>query len=138
MPTVDINLWAVLVSAVIFMVLGALWYSALFQKPWMKEMGLDMKTITEAQKKGMGKNYALALLGAFVMCYVLAHFVDYAQADTAAEGMQAGFWAWLGFIAVYALDTVLWEGKSWKLWAINTSYRLIALLIAGAILATWA
>lgn len=140
MPTVDINLWAVLVAAVVNMVIGMFWYSpgTGLGRAWMKEMKIDPAKITEAQKKGMGKNYFIAFVSAIVMAYVLAHFIDFTGAATIGEGMQAGFWSWFGFIANVGTGMVLWEGKSWKLYAITMGYYFVVLLINGAILATWA
>lgn len=139
MPTVDINIWAVFAAALANMVLGFLWYapSSSLGRAWMKEMGIDPSKMTEAQKKGMGKNYAIALVGAVVMAYVFAHVLDFAQADSIAEGFQGAFWMWLGFIATVGVGMVLWEGKSWKLYGITMGYYLVALLIESAILVSW-
>ena len=137
-PTVDINYLAVLVSAIVSMGLGALWYSPMiFGKMWMKLMNIDEKSMKKAQKKEMGKSYAIAFAASLLMAYVLAHFVDYAQAKTALEGMQAGFWIWLGFVATITLNSVLWEGRPWKLYLINAAHYFVSLQIMGAILAVW-
>jgi hypothetical protein len=50
---------------------------------------------------------------------------------------MTGFWVWLGFFAPLQSDEVLWGGKPWKLFFINTSYRLVSLLAMGLILALW-
>ena len=91
----------------------------------------------KAKKKGMVKSYIIAFIGSLVMSYVLAHFVGYANAASFAEGMQTGFWAWLGFAAPLLLGSALWEGRPWKIYLINICYWLIVLLIAGGILAVW-
>lgn len=139
MPTVDINIWAVLVCAAINMVLGMVWYSPkVFGTAWMKGLGKSMADIEKAKGKGMGSSYALMMVSAVVMAYVLAHFVDFAQAMTVTEGIQTGLWSWLGFVAPVMLGGVLWEGKSWKFYWISAGYYLVSLVIFGAILATWA
>ncbi|MCR4312064.1 MAG: DUF1761 domain-containing protein [Candidatus Uhrbacteria bacterium] len=79
----------------------------------------------------------MMFVGILIMAYVLAHFIEYAGASTAKEGAEGGFWSWLGFIAPVTLGTVLWGGKSWKLWAINNGHYLVALLVMGAIIAGW-
>ena len=135
----DINYLTVLVSSLFVMGLGAFWYSpAGFGKSWMRLMGISMEKMDEMKAKGgMGKSYGLAMLGNLVMVYVLAHFVEAGNALTAWEGAQIGFWAWLGFVAMPSMNTVIWEGKPWKLYLINIGYYLVALKIAGAILAVW-
>ena len=134
----EINYLAVLFSAVVSMGLGALWYSPLmFGKMWMKLMNINPKKMTEAQKKGMGKSYAFTFASSFLMAFVLAHFVDYMGARTVVEGIQTAFWIWLGFVATITLNSVLWEGRPWKLYFINVTQTLVALTINGAILAVW-
>jgi hypothetical protein len=45
-----INVWAVLVSALAFWALGALWYSpVLFSKRWQKEVGFKEEDITKSK-----------------------------------------------------------------------------------------
>lgn len=138
MPSVGINYLAVLVAGVLSMALGAFWYSpAAFGKLWMTLSGLTEASMEQAKKKGMTKLYTIAFIGSLVMSYVLAHFVDYAEATTVSEGLQTGFWVWLGFMATKTLGTVLWENKPVKLYILNTTYDLVSALIAGSILAVW-
>mgnify|MGYP001580390221 CR=1 FL=1 len=134
---VSINYLAVVAAAVASMVIGFLWYGPLFGKQWMALMKFDAKKMKEAQKKGMGKIYALAFLTSLIMSYVLAHFVDYVEAKTIADGIVLGFWVWIGFLATTQIGSVLWEGKPVKLYLINTLHYLVALAVMSAILAVW-
>ena len=92
------------------------------------------KEMKEARKKGMLKLYLINFVATLVSAYVLAHFIDYAQAQTYVEGLQAAFWIWLGFIAPIMLRTVLWECKPVKLYALNVSYHLVSFGIMSVIL----
>ena len=142
---VDVNYLAVLAGALSNMVIGFLWFGPLFGKQWIGLMGFDpakaeeMKT--QAKAKGMGKYYAGAFVGALVMSYVLAHSIEFAGfymlVDGVKAGLSTGFWMWLGFIVPVTLSSVIWEGKSWKLWMFNLAYWLVALLAMGAIIAGW-
>ncbi len=139
---VPINYLAVLVSAIMSMVLGTVWYGPLFGKQWMALSGInpEMKNDPKA-KAAMIRAYTLMFVGSLVMSYVLAHSIifasTYLMVAGVSGGLMAGFWSWLGFIAPVTLGTVLWEGKPWKLWLITNGYQLAYLLIAGAILAVW-
>ncbi len=137
-----INYGAVFVAAMVSMVVGGLWFSpVLFGKTWMKLSGITPKKIAEAKKKGMN-GMALSYFGQFiaslVTAYVLAHFVDYANATTFVLGLQTGFWVWLGFVAPIMLGMVLWEGKPMQLYILNVGHYLVCLLLMGGILAAWA
>ena len=140
---VPVNYLAVLVSAVVFMVLGFLWYGPLFGKEWSKLMGWGEMTpekMAEMQKAARPA-YAISFVGALIMCFVLSHALIFASTylneSGVAAGLMTGFWNWLGFIAPATIGTVLWDKKPWKLWFINSGYYLVGLLIAGVILALW-
>lgn len=135
MPEVMINYLAVLMSAVAGMVLGYVWYSpALFGKQFTQLMGKNEADLKAGMKP---TTYPLMMFSSLVMAYVLAHFVDYAGAITAGEGMQAGFWAWLGFVATTGAAAVLFEGKPKGLYYLQSGYYLVQLMLMGAILAVW-
>ena len=135
-PAISINYWAVLAAAVASMVLGFLWYGPLFGKVWIKLMNFDKKQMEQMKKKGMGKIYTLMVINTLVVSYILAHFIKY-LGTTVPEALKTAFWLWLGFIATVMLGSVLWEGKSWKLYSINTAYWLVNLAVMSAILALW-
>lgn len=133
----DINYWAVLVSAVVSMIIGWLWFGLIFGKAWVKLMNIDMKKMEEMKKKGMAKPYIIMFIGLLLMNYVFAHFIDYADAATFNQGLVAGFWIWLGFFVPVMIGMVLWEGKPLKLYFIHVFHYLVVLLVSGAILAIW-
>ena len=120
------------------MIIGFLWYSpALFGNAWMKAGNMNMKDMDKAKKKGMGKLYFLAFIGALLMAFVLAYFVRYLTVYTFFEGMEVGEYIWLGFIVPVLLGSILWEGKSVKYYLINVLYWLVNLAVMGGILAIW-
>lgn len=73
-----INLLAVLVSALLFFMLGALWYSpVMFAKPWIKGMGWSDEKVNAMKEHGPGsKPFIISGIGTLVMAYVTAHIVD--------------------------------------------------------------
>jgi len=132
-----INYVAVVVAAISQMVIGSFWYGPLFGKVWMQLSGITDKKIEEAKKKDMTQLYIFAFIGSLVMSFVLAHFVDYMEVTTVAGAARLAFWLWLGFIATVLLGSVLWEQKSWKLYAIGVVYQYLALFVMAIILTLW-
>ena len=143
MPEVPINYLVVLVSAIVSMLLGFLWYGPLFGKTWATMMGWDKMdpARVDEMKKGAAKGYIISFIGSLVMAYVLAHALVFASTYTQTGGVPAGLmvgaWNWLGFVAPVTLGSILWEGKSVKLWLLNNSYNLAQLLMMGVILSLW-
>ena len=146
MPPVPINYMAVVVAAIVQMVLGYLWYGPLFGKPWAKLMGWTPESMEAMKhdpkfKKSMSRNYGIMIVGSLLMAWILDHAIVFASAYLLISGITAGFAVgflnWLGFIAPVTVGSVLWEGKSWKLWFLNAGYYLVGLLLMGAILALW-
>jgi hypothetical protein len=139
---VPVNYLAVLVAGILAMVIGFLWYGPLFGKTWAAMMGFNETSMADAKAKGMTKTYVINFIAALIMAYVLAHSLIFASAYTSTSGVSAGlmvgFWSWIGFIVPVTLGSVLWDGKPWKLWAINAGYYLVLLLVMGVLLAVWA
>ena len=136
--TPDINYWAVLVSAIVSMIIGMIWYNpSVFGSIWMKGIGKNEKDMQKDKEKGMAWRYIFALISSLVMSFILAHVVDYTEAVSIGRGLEAGFWIWLGFIATTMTGMVLWEVKPWKVYFINAGFYLVSLIIQGSILAVW-
>lgn len=137
-PDVVINYAAVLVAAVAAFILGALWYSPLlFGKLWMREMKISPEKAKNFPKKKMMILYATQFIAAIVTAFVFAHFLKYLTATTISDALQGAFWVWLGFFATVQLGTMLWEGKSGKLYMINVGYNLATLIVTSLILVLW-
>ncbi len=137
---VEVNFLAVILAAVGSMVVGFLWYSPmLFAKRWMKLMGHTTESMKSAQKQ-MGMMYGLSFVVSLVTAYVLSHvmalsenFFHYSMLQT---GLTTAFWMWLGFVAPVQMTEVLFGGKKWELFGINTGYQLASLLVMAVILAS--
>jgi hypothetical protein len=128
-----LNHLAILVAAIIQWVVGALWYSLLFAKPWMALTGH-----TKGERpKGAILSMAISFVGGIVLCFVQAHMVLWSGANSFAWGAMIGFIAWVGFIAVPLMSQSLYERRPFKLFAINAGYWLVSLLITGGLLAVW-
>jgi hypothetical protein len=138
MPTVDINVVALVVATLVNMVIGFVWYSpALFAKPWASLTGRKMNEMGDGTM-----SYITTTVAAFVQAYILLHFVTYVAYfyptySNVSVGVMTAAWAWLGFVAIPQGVNMVFAGTRKKLWAINTGYFLVVLLINGVLLASW-
>ncbi len=135
---VSVNYLAILLAAAASMFVGFLWYGPmLFGKQWMKLMGYTEKSLAAA-KTQMGKTYGISFLLALVTAYVMAHALvfgnNYLGMSGPGAGMQGAFYFWLGFTMPVQATDVLFGGKSWALFKINTGYQLASLMAMGSIL----
>lgn len=138
LPAVDINYLAVLVAGIVSFVIGGLWYSPiLFGNVWVKLSKFTKKDMEAAQKKGMTKLYIIQFIVSLLMACILAHFAAYLTAETFIDSLQLAIWSWLGFIVPVQIGSVLWECRPVKLFLINTSHYLVALIIMAAIIVAW-
>ena len=136
-PQVSVNFVSILVAAIASMVIGAFWYSPiLFGKVWIREMGLKEKEMKK-MKKGSGKSYVANFITLLITSYILALLIKVLSVATLMEGVRIGFLLWLGFIATVMLGSVLWEGKSVKLYLIGVSYQLVSIVVMSLILVRW-
>lgn len=129
-----INYLAILVAALASMVIGMLWYGPLFQKQWMKLAGITPQSMKKMKLSPVAA-MSMGFVASLVTAYVLSVFVGGVMAWTAAANFV--FWIWLGFVAPVQLGVFLWEGKSFKLFILNTSYSLVTLVVMAGILAAW-
>lgn len=131
MDNVQLDLIAILIAAVAFLLIGFAWYSPwLFGPAWKKLAGFDGKRPYQRRK--------LAPLWSFLLClltsYVLAFFIVFLGVTTVSDGMFVGFLSWLGFVLTTLLSAVVWSRKPAKLFLIDGGYRLLGFLVMGGIL----
>ncbi len=157
-----LNIYAVLVAAVLALAIGFIWYHPkVFGTAWMHAAGL-----TESQLKGgnMAKIFIVSLLLAFMLAFAMpalvihqmgalslvggdaskalpsyeAFMLDYSESyrtlkHGALHGVMAGIFMALPIIGINAL----FERKSAKYIFINAGYWIVALGIMGAIICAW-
>lgn len=129
----DVNLFPILLSAIIYIFIGGFWYSpTLFGKAWK-----DLAEKKDEEMRGISIGYLGGFLMALVFSYVLAHIMNLLQVKSLIEGATLAFWFWLGFVATFQFSAVLWEKKPFKLYLINTGFLLVVMIIVGSLLAIW-
>jgi hypothetical protein len=128
------NYVAVAVCAVVYWLLGGLWFGVLFSKPWMA-----LEHVTEEQARSMNPvlPYVVSFLLNLVIAYALAQLCLWRNATTAARGASLGILVWIGFVGPITYTTYIYEMRPWQLFAINQFYPLVGLALMGAILGGW-
>ncbi len=128
------NYLAVIVSAIAYWLLGAIWFAVLFSKPWM-----ELEHWTEAQAKTMNPvlPYVVSFILNLLIAYVLSQLCLWRNATTAARGAALGILLWIGVVGPITYTTYMYEMRPFHLFAINEFYPLVGLALMGAILGAW-
>jgi hypothetical protein len=88
-------------------------------------------------KKGLAIGMISSLMGDLLVAFVLLHFVLWSGPATYGTGAFVGFLCWLGFVAARLFPQGIYESRSMQLFAINSGYWFVGLLIVGGLLAVW-
>ena len=134
----DINWVAVIVAALAYFALGALWYSKLlFANKWIAYLKLDINDPNA--KKGMGMMFGGSLVLMFVQCLAIAIMAE--RLGIAGMGWMGGlkFGALTGccFCASQIGINYLYEKKPCGLFLINGGYAIVGNIIAAVIICGW-
>jgi len=124
-----------IVAAVVSMALGFFWYSeALFGAKWRAEMNWTDQDAEEVKQRAMAKPVVLGLITEFVVAMILSYFFYRFSVMGIKEALSVAFLAWLGFSATLQFGETLWAKHSVSLFVINTSHRLVSLLLIALVL----
>jgi hypothetical protein len=120
---------ALLLSAFINIVLGALWYHPRFLgSPWIDAHGFRDDTL-----KGTPLHYIGAFLVGLILAFVLGRLLFKFSIDTPSGAAQLAFCLWAGFIATTHFSGVIWAKKPLSAFLIDTAFYLISLQIIAQI-----
>ncbi|MEK7606357.1 MAG: DUF1761 domain-containing protein [Patescibacteria group bacterium] len=136
-----INIWAVILSALVSFGLGWLWYSnKMFGQKWRALAGyteeMHQQYMAEGKPK-MRKTMAIYFVSLFFMAYVLAYAVMLADVYSVIDAIRLTVFVSLGFVLFSSVGTVLWHRRPWKLYYIEFGYMTSAVLVSSIILALW-
>lgn len=133
----NINFLALIVAAVASFALGAIWYSpVLFGKAWQKTLGFTEESLG---KSNMALIFGSSFVLIFIMDFGLAVILQgHASRDvTAISGFLYGLLIGVFFIATSYGINMIYQRKSFLLWAIDSGYQVSYLAMTGAILGAW-
>lgn len=124
---IALNPLAILAAAVSMFVIGGLWYSLLFAKPWQRAAGVTDDQLTSGAPRIFIGSGVIAL----VIAASLAAFIG---TGGVTFGLLAGLAAGLTFVAAALGILYLFERRSLKLWAIDAGYVVVAFTVMGLLI----
>jgi hypothetical protein len=127
----SLNYLAIVVAALSVFAIGALWYSLLFSRAWMRAAGMTV----EETRKGAVPKFGGALLLSVLAAFMLAMFIGKGNGIT--FGLLAGFFAATGWVAPFLGIFYLFERRSFRHFLVNAGYAIVSLSLMGLIIGAW-
>lgn len=135
----DLNWVAVIVAAVVYYALGALWYSrSVLGNTWMASIGWDPDPEDGPQMSTT--EMILPFFAFLVTAIALGMLAAATGTDTLGEGLVLGLVAGVGVAAAITLVTAVYDPMSPKpmtwFW-VTAGYHVVGILVASAIIGAW-
>lgn len=132
-----VNIWPILISMILSVVLGFIWYGPLFGKKWMTLSNIPMPD-PKPSASMMVKPMIISFIGAIFMSYVLTYLISFHNGFYQTSGYMSailtGVFVWIGLIVPVYLNFLGWEGRPKTLFFINSGYWLVFIVISSAII----
>jgi hypothetical protein len=133
-----LNWPAIIVAALAYFALGALWYSpVLFSKKWIAYLKIDVNDPNA--KKGMGLSFGGSLVMMFFQCLAIAILAERLgiRGEGWMNGLKLGVFTGCLLCAATISINYLYEKKPLGLFLINAGYAVIGNAVAGIIICSW-
>lgn len=135
---ISFSLPVVLLSSLMPMVVGMVWYSKLFfADPWLAALGWSRETLEARKKAGMAKAFGGTFAAAIVQSFALAVFIHQLGVTAFYRGAWIGIWLALGIAIPASASSALFEGRSGIVWLINAGCTLVSITLTAGVLAAW-
>lgn len=131
----DVNWLAVLVAALAYFMLGAIWYSALFKQKWAAYHKVEMSD--PKAKTGIAGLMTISFIITVLICLGLAILITRLGLYGALSGAKTGALTGLLFSAAAISMTYLYLMKPSGLHFIDGGYHVVGQIVAAIILASW-
>jgi len=134
----QLNLLAVILGAVIYFALGAVWFApVLFGRQWQNSIGWAASQRPPQMKPSA---YALPAVAYVVMAIATGLLAAATGSDTLFEGIVLGVVVGVGYaVTLTAVEAVFDPNKPqpWTWFGISASYHFLGLLIVAVIVSVW-
>jgi len=137
-PLGDLNWLAVIVAAIAYFAIGALWYAPpVFGRIWADAGGFSLPESGQRPSAGI---YVTPLIGSILSAVALGMLAKATGTDSFAEGIALGIIVAVGFAIPIALVTAQFESQkpramTWG--AVNAGYHVVGNIVAAIIVASW-
>ena len=133
----QINYWAVLVAAVVFWLIGMLWFSAVVGKDWSAEIKKHGIKIAKPTTGSMIAKSIWTFVLNFIVAFGIAILVNSLNIHLLGSAIILGLILGICIAAAVMAISYVWEGRSFKLSFYDIFYPFIGILVASIIITLW-
>jgi len=134
--TVRLNYLAILVSAIVYFIVAAGWFT-LFQQQWLDGVGRTREWLTGPGGISPVVQYGTAFVSALLIATALSCVIQTTGEQTAARGVKAAVLLWVGFVFTTWATEYVFEARTLQTLAINAGFPLVGMIVQGAIIGAW-
>jgi len=127
----DASIWPILLSPVIGIAVGIVWYGPLFGKIWMNYVGFE-EADRETMQESAGPSYLITVVTALIFGYameLIITLVTRAGVSGLGSFIVLSIIIWLGIQISTGVKPVLWEDKPKALILINGGNELVTIIL---------
>lgn len=129
---------AVGVAALATFFLGALWYTALFGKLWVRLHGYSPEKVKAMQAARPPHVFFTVMLASYLLLSLgVAVVLARCNVTSGLQGAGVGLVLWAGIAAPIGITAWLAGDEPFAIYAIDLSYQLVFLVMTGFILGAW-
>lgn len=127
------DVFAILASAVVYMIIGFLWYSPLL----FGSIRLKLKKTEQRDLRDQGRAMAMSIINAVILSFSLAFIFDLMNIQNFLNGFFLVIFVWVGFVFPFTANEIIFGDKNRKLFLLDSANQLFSLLVMSLILSFW-
>ncbi|MBL8821308.1 MAG: DUF1761 domain-containing protein [Planctomycetia bacterium] len=132
-----VNLLAVIVAGLVAFFLGAVWYSALFGKMWLRYHGYTPEQVKEMQRQRPPHIFfGTMLLAYWLMATMLAFLLYWIKAEHWLDGVAVAVVVW-GILQAVAMTDYITSKKRIEIYFIDGLFQFCFLILSAIVLTLW-
>jgi hypothetical protein len=132
----NLNWLHILIAAIAYFAVGAIWYSFLFQKSWIRFHNINVND--PGARKGVGAIMFLSFIWTVIIVTALAILIDRATLyGGVMSGVKLGTITGICFSGLAISMTYLYLKKPAGLHLIDGMYHVVGQIVAAVILCAW-
>ncbi len=129
------KLWAVVAAATLHWLLGAFWFTV-FKTQWIQGVGRTPEQLG-ASSQPAWLPHVVTLAANLALASTLGWVILATGPPTLLRGIEVAVVLWAGIAASVFATEYVFEARTLQIFAINSGYPLVGMMLMGAVLGAW-